>query len=61
MSIKSGNIVVTLWTLWASNDSISHMSFFGKKNKKRVELIWGVVSVLVAISMVLLYMPIFNQ
>jgi hypothetical protein len=39
---------------------IRYMLFMGKKNKKRIELIWSIISILVVISMVLLYMPIFN-
>jgi predicted nucleic acid-binding Zn ribbon protein len=29
----------------------------GKKNKKRIEFIWSIISILVVVSMVLLYMP----
>ncbi len=37
------------------------MLFLSKKNKKKVEFIWGIISILVINSMIILYMPIFNQ
>ncbi len=39
---------------------IHHMLFMSKKNKRRFEVIWGVISLLVILSMILLYMPIFR-
>jgi len=30
---------------------------FDRKNKKTVKIVWAVISILVAVSMVLLYMP----
>ncbi len=38
---------------------IQYMLFLSKKHKKRVELAWGIVSIFVILSMVLLYLPIF--
>jgi hypothetical protein len=37
------------------------MLFMSKKNKRRVEVIWGVISILVIVSMTLLYMPSLFQ
>ncbi len=36
------------------------MLFFGKKNKRKIELIWGAISIFIIFSMILLYLPIFN-
>jgi len=33
---------------------------FGKKNQKRMRAIWIVISILVVVSMILLYTPIFQ-
>jgi len=43
------------------NDMIPHMLFLSKKNKKKVEFIWEIISILVVISMILLYMPMFGK
>jgi len=33
---------------------------FNKKHQKKIQVIWSVLAVLVAISMILLYAPIFR-
>lgn len=33
---------------------------FQKKHKGKVQLIWGIVAVLVIVSMILLYFPVFQ-
>lgn len=32
---------------------------FGKKNRKKMRIVWIVIAILVAVSMVFLYTPIF--
>jgi len=39
------------------NAIIPYMLFFGKKNKRKFEILWGVISLLTIASMILLYMP----
>lgn len=33
---------------------------FNKKHQKKIQIIWGILAALVAISMVLLYFPVFQ-
>jgi len=34
--------------------------FFNKKHQKKIQVIWAVVCVLIIVSMILLYSPIFQ-
>lgn len=34
--------------------------FFGKQNQKKIRIIWAVLSILIIISMIMLYTPIFK-
>gem|GEM_PF-1059736 len=33
---------------------------FNKKHQKRLQVIWGILSILIILSMILLYSPIFK-
>ncbi len=33
--------------------------FFSKKHQKKIQIIWGILVILIIISMILLYSPIF--
>lgn len=33
---------------------------FDKKHQKKVRIIWGVLAVMIALSMILLYFPVFR-
>ena len=37
------------------------MLFMSKKNKRKIEIAWGIISILVIVSMILLYMPSLFQ
>lgn len=37
--------------------SITNKNMFDRKNKKVVKIVWMVLSILVVVSMILLYMP----
>jgi|GEM_PF-872386 predicted nucleic acid-binding Zn ribbon protein len=45
-----------LYTFYALHNYLSAM-LFNKKHRRKINIVWGVICVLIIISMVLLYMP----
>lgn len=34
---------------------------FNKKHQKKIQLIWGILAIVVIVSMILLYFPVFQS
>jgi hypothetical protein len=57
------NLLLSMPAIWINYTSwcrISHIMMFNPKNKKIFKRAWAVMAVIIIISMILLYAPIFR-